>query len=347
MKRGLAASARLVLAVLLLALVPARARGEPLPPDIVVMANGDRLTGEIKSLSKGRLSLDVSATGLVSIKWDQVVAVTAGRLFEVETKGGDRLLGTLAPAGAGQVVVAGDERQSTLPLESIVSLVPIHRSFLRRLDGSINIGGSYTQSSGVAQLSLALTVTARRPSFEWRLSADDYVTFKNDGATTQRVSASIGYSRSLSRRWAAFGGGQIERNAELGFTLRSTLIGGLERTLLRTNRSDLVVGVGLGASREVPVEGSTDTLVLAGLNLRHSFFTYRTPKTSLETKLTALPILNQPRRWLIQASSSVSRELFKDFAVAVTLYESFDSRPPSADASRNDAGVTLSVSFVF
>lgn len=337
----------LAAAAVLLLLAPASVRGQPLPPDVVVMTNGDRLTGEIKSLSKGRLSLDVGAIGLISIKWEQVADVTAGRRFEVETDSGDRLLGTLAPGGGGQVVVAGDKGQSTLPLGSIVRLVPIYRSLLRRLDGSISVGGNYSQASGVAQLSIAVVVTARRPSFEWRYSAEDYVTFKSDGATTQRVSANVGYSRYVTNHWAVFGGGQVERNRDLGFNLRGTLGAGLERTLLRTNRSELVVGAGLGAAREVPVDGSTETLVPAVLNFRHSFFTYRTPKTSLDTNLTALPILNQSGRWLIQASGSVSRELFKDFAVAFTLYESFDNRPPSAEASRNDAGVTLSMSFVF
>ena len=37
----------------------------------------------------------------------------------------------------------------------------------------------------------------------------------------------------------------------------------------------------------------------------------------------------------------------KNFTVALGFYESFDNRPPSAEANKNDAGATLSVGFTF
>ncbi len=342
--RQVAASTAVLLASLLWA-SPAHAQKRP--DDIVVMTNGDRLTGEIKGLSKGRLSVDVSATGIVNIKWAQVAALTSVRAFEVETNTGLRLFGTMTTAGGQLAIVSRDAGATPLDLVSIVALTPIRRSFLRGLDGSINVGGSYTQSSGVAQISFAGNVTARRPSFEWRFSGSDYVTFKSEGPTTQRVATEFGYSWYVTRRWALFGGGQVERNPDLGFDLRGTAIGGLEGTLLRTNRNEIVVGGGLGASREVPVEGDTDTLLPAMLSFRQSFFTYSTPKTAIDTKFSAFPILNQRGRWRLEATASVSRELFKDFSVAFTVYESFDNRPPSANARRNDFGATLSIGFIF
>jgi len=339
----LVAAAALVLSVL----APTPARAQP-RPDGVVLTNGDRLKGEIKFLSRGRLSFDVPATGVVSIKWDHVRELTSDSLFEVETNDGNRALGSLEAAGSGRLVVVAWSGRSSFDLVSVVGIVPIRRTFLERLDGSINFGGGYTQSSGVAQLSFAFSVTARRPAFEWRISADDYVTFESDGETSHRLSASIGYSRDLRRRfWAVFGGGQVERNEDLGFKVRGTVGGGLERTLHRSNRSSLVVGAGLGVSREVPVDAESDTLMPGLLTFRHAFYTYSTPKTSLETTFTAFPILNQWGRWRLEANSSVSREIFKDFSVAVTFYESFDNRPPSEDASRNDAGVSLSIGFTF
>ncbi|MBP1634610.1 MAG: hypothetical protein H6Q10_1184 [Acidobacteria bacterium] len=335
-------------AVLLFALaVSAPARAGQQPADIVVMTNGDRLTGEIKSLSQGKLSFDEDATGIVSIKWDRVAEVTSRRLFEVETSAGDRLLGTLGPAGPARVVVEGETGRFELDLLSVVGLAPISNSFVRRLDGSISVGGSYTQSSGVAQLSAAFSITARWPAFEWRASVEDYITLKEADDTSERFSADVGYSRYLWPNWAVLGWAQVERNPDLGFEVRSTVGGGFERTLLRTNRSSAVVGVGLAGAREHPVDGEADTLLPAALFFRHSFFTYSTPKTSLDTKVAAFPILNQWGRWLLEADTSVSREIFKNFSVALTFYESFDNRPPTVEADQNDLGTTLSVAFTF
>jgi hypothetical protein len=338
---------RPVATLLLWCLLAPGLAGAQARPDTVVVSNGDRLKGEIKSLSRGQLSFDSKATGVVSIKWDHVVELTSESLFEVETNDGVQVLGTLPAADPGTLAVDTWSGRRDLPLVAVVRIVPIRRSFLQRLDGSISLGGGYTQASGVAQLSFAFSMSARRPGHEWRISADDYVTFETDGETSQRVKASVGLSRDLTGLWAVFGGGQVERNQDLGFDLRATVGGGLERVLQRSNRSSLVVGAGLGASREVPVDGDSDTLMPALLTLRHAFYTYTTPKTSLENSFTAYPILNQAGRWRLEANASVSREIFKDFSVVFTFYESFDNRPPSEDASRNDAGVSLSIGYTF
>jgi hypothetical protein len=327
--------------------VAAPARAQPPPSDIVVLTSGDRLTGEIKLLSRGRLSFDVKATGVISINWQYVAELTSANLFEVETNEGAQFLGTLAPAQPGKLTVVTSADKWDLELGSVVSIAPIYRSFLRRLDGSISLGGSYTQASGVAQLSFALDVKARRPLFEWRVSVDDYVTFETEAPTSERFAADVGYSRDVTGRWAIFAGGQAERNPDLGFDFRATLGGGVERTLLRSNRSSLVIVGGLGVSRELPVDGSSETLVPGLLTFRHSYFTYSTPKTSLDTAFTAYPILNQPGRWRLEANTSLSREIVKDFTVGFSVYESFDSRPPSAEAKTNDAGATISVGFKF
>ncbi len=323
---------------------PARGQGKT---DVVVLNNGDRLTGEIKGLSRGRLSFDADSTGVVSIKWDRVVALTTNGLVDVETDTGERLLGSLTPGTAGTVVVTRIGAPRTLPIGTVVGLAPIGRSFWKRLDGSIDVGGSYTQSSGIAQLSFNLLTTARRPTFEWRLTFDDYLTFQSDGAATEQLAGSVTYARYMSRRWAVFTLAQIERNPDLGFDLRGTLGGGVERTLVQSNRSELVAGAGLGGSRERAVGGETDSQLPAMLSVRGSLFIYNTPKTTLDGQFTAYPILNQAGRWRLRADASLKREIFKDFSVAFSFYESFDNRPPSTEASRNDVGATLSLAYVF
>ncbi|MGE5358267.1 MAG: DUF481 domain-containing protein [Bacteroidales bacterium] len=340
------------LAAVLLALVgPSPAHAQNLPQaktDVVVLSNGDRMTGDIKYLSQGKLSFDMSSTGIVSIKWNRVVALTTAWLFEVETATGERLIGTIAPGAPETLVVtteAGDRQ--TLAVESIVGLQPIRKSFFSRLDGAIDLGGSYTQSSGVAQLWINFYTKARRPGFEWRISFDDYVTFQEGASTSEQLTSSFSYARYVSNRWAVFGLAQLERNPDLGFDIRSSLIGGAERVLLRSNRSDMTLAAGLGVAEERPTEGEAETQLPALLGFRHSLFIYDFPKTTLETKFFAYPVLNQWGRWRIRADGTIKREIFKDFTVGLTIYESFDSNPSTADAKRNDVGTTLSIGYIF
>jgi hypothetical protein len=50
-------------------------------------------------------------------------------------------------------------------------------------------------------------------------------------------------------------------------------------------------------------------------------------------------------RW--QNDLRLSYELVKDFMVTFTIFDSFDSKPQSAGASRNDFGTTLAISWTF
>lgn len=40
--------------------------------DLVVLANGDRITGEVRGLSRGRLELDTDSAGTIHLEWADV-----------------------------------------------------------------------------------------------------------------------------------------------------------------------------------------------------------------------------------------------------------------------------------
>ena len=65
--------------LVLIALLPLSAAVAAPKTDVVVFQNGDRLTGEVKGLDRGRLSFDTDATGTIAIEWARVKSVdTAG-----------------------------------------------------------------------------------------------------------------------------------------------------------------------------------------------------------------------------------------------------------------------------
>jgi hypothetical protein len=47
------------------------------------------------------------------------------------------------------------------------------------------------------------------------------------------------------------------------------------------------------------------------------------------------------------ALAAVRRELWKDFFVGLNMFDTFDSRPPSPGADRNDVGVVTSIGWSF
>ncbi len=59
------------------------------------------------------------------------------------------------------------------------------------------------------------------------------------------------------------------------------------------------------------------------------------------------PSLSNWGRQRIQLDSGVKRELWKDVFFAVNLFDTFDSRPPTAGADRNDFGITMSFGWTY
>ena len=44
---------------------------------------------------------------------------------------------------------------------------------------------------------------------------------------------------------------------------------------------------------------------------------------------------------------NLKREIFTDFTVGATLYDTYDSKPASEGARKHDLGITLSIGWVF
>ena len=117
--------------------------------------------------------------------------------------------------------------------------------------------------------------------------------------------------------------------------------------LINTNRAQLVVGAGLAVNNERGVDVEPTTNVEAYFQFGTSFYTYDRPKTNLDINLQYYPSLSDTGRQRLQLDAGVKRELWKDFFVALNLYNTYDNRPPNPAANTNDVGVVLSIGWSY
>ncbi len=92
----------LLATALLVAALPAGARDKT---DVVILSNGDHLTGEIKGMSRGKLDFNTDDAGRLSIEWAKVQSVTSVHLYEAELTSGERLYGTLSSPVDGVLAI--------------------------------------------------------------------------------------------------------------------------------------------------------------------------------------------------------------------------------------------------
>ena len=132
--------------------------------DVVTFANGDRLTGEVKSLKRGKLRFKTAATDTISIEWDDVATLKSDQNIQVETANGSRYLGRLAVAPIGRhVVVETNSGKVELEAEKIVLMEPIEKKGIERFDGDITAGYNFTKAGEVQQAQFGLELQFELP----------------------------------------------------------------------------------------------------------------------------------------------------------------------------------------
>ena len=316
--------------------------------DVVTLANGDRITGEIKRLERGRLEFSTDDAGTLYLEWDKLVSLVATtRVFDIVTTDDHRHLGSLGPGAPQTLTVVHTGGSTTLSMEQVTWISPIGTGFWDKLDGSVDVGFNYTRSSGIAQLNLNSATSYRRPGFEARTNLSFTGTATEDGdKRDDRGAIDLAYLR-YRESWVVSGSSRFETNESLGIELRSQVGGGVGPRLVNSNRGQLFVGGGMAVNWENAVDVETTTNVEAVFYFEGSYYTYDRPKTTLDVKFQYYPSLSDFGRQRMQLDASVKRELLKDFFLSVNLFDSFDSKPPNTAFDTNDFGIVLSIGWTY
>jgi len=332
--------------ILITAAPPVAAPAEKV--DVVVLQNGTRVVGEVRSMRRGKLELKTDDMGTLQIEWGNVVQVTAPGLFEVEDMHGRLRFGALRPSADGsRLEVVNIEGGQPLPLAEVARIQLVKARFWDRISGSLDVGAGYTSASQLLQLDLDGEVRFRRPKFETSAVAEAVVTRQPDVEDTRRESLAVAYARLLSNGQRILAQVALEQNRELGYEVRGSVTSGWGKYLVRNTHNELVGGAGLSLNHEVPVDGEGTTNVEAVLGFSYANFAYDFPNTDIQVDTSAYLGLTQWGRFRLEASARLSREVLKDFYVGLRGYESYDSEPATQGAKRNDWGLTLTLGLRF
>ena len=282
--------------------------------DIVVFTNGDKLTGEVKSLERGRLRFKTDATGTINIEWDDVAYLSSDQNIQVETSDGTRYLGSLGVAATeGLTVVNTSSGPIELSANEVVLMAPIKEKGINRIDGDITFGLNFTKASEIKQLHFGLDMHYRTETRIVSLLANATTSDSTDSESSQRHSAELTYRRLWPNRWVTGGLLSLNRNDELGLDLRTSVGAGGGRILRQSNSVNLLIEGGLLLSREnlasgVPSEDTWEALAA----LQWEWFRYDSPELDLSTRLQIFPNLTDTGRVRGEFDIRLKWELIED-----------------------------------
>ena len=338
---------RLVLCLAVVVLAAGTASAQK--TDVVTLANGDRITGEIERLERGQLEFSTDDAGTLYLEWDKLVRLTATtRTFEITTTSGATFLGSLGPGSDRVLAVIGLDGTSGLRMEDVTVIQPIGAGWWRKLDGSIDAGYSYTRSSGVSQLNLNSDTIYRRPSMQLRFQASLTQIQEDDEADRDdRWTIEASYLRRPWQRWFVSMVGRFESNESLGLDLRSQVGAVIGPQIINSNRAQLATGAGLVVNDERGIDVEATQNLEAIIAAAYSFFTYDRPKTNIDLSLQYYPSLSDPGRHRMQLDAGVRRELLKDFFISANFFDTYDSDPPNEAFDSNDVGIVMSLGWSY
>jgi hypothetical protein len=336
----------LLLAAILLWSLPAIAQ----KTDTLYLTNGDRVTCEVKTLERGRLTIKTANMGTLTVEWEAVDRIVTDKTQEILLTNGRRVFGELADSGESRVLAVRRENVSErVDVDDVAALeqVLVDRSFWQRLDGKAGLGLNYTKGSDVGQLFFTGNTKFRKFRSEYQLNWSTILT-STKGDDSQRGNLGGAYRRYLENRWFWTALANYDRNDELGIDGRISGGGGGGRTLLQSKGARAAVVAGAVATREnTAAQGENDTNIEAILVGDLAFFKFTIPKTDFRTTLTIWPSITDWGRVRGNLDATLGQHIFTDdFSLDLTAYMTYDSSPPSG-GEKEDFGIITSINYTF
>ena len=318
--------------------------------DILIFTNGDRLTGEIRSLKRGRLSFNTDATGTIAIEWDKVSQVISDQHIQVETNTGARFFGTLKePPKDSRLVVDTSDGPQMLDPARVIVMNPIdqHKGFAG-FDIDVSLGYNFAKSTGVKQGTFAVNMEYRTLKRLYSMNASSILSDSDSQEASQRQNLALQFTRLWSRRWTTNGNFSLEHNDELGLDLRTSAGFGGGRYLIQSNTMLLSVEAGLQIARENLADEPEDVdSVEAVFTGSWDWFRFESPELDWSSKLQLIPSLTDTGRLRAEFDTSLQWEIIGDLDFGISFYTSYDNKSQTESTATSDYGVNTALTYEF
>lgn len=317
--------------------------------DTVIFVNGDKLTGEVKSMSRGRLHLNTDATGTISIEWPSVAGIVSNQKVQVEMGSGVRYFGNLAMSAddPGIVVVTSSGPQK-LDSARVVQMTPIETKGLSALNMDVSLGYNFAKAGGVETGNFAINADYRSRIRIESIKASTTLSNSDTQEASNRSNFGLQHTRLWSRRWFSNANLTLDKNDELGLELRTAIGGGGGRYLLQSNHSLLSLEGGLQVARENQTALVEDVdSVEATITFKWDWFRFDAPELDWSTTVQLIPSLTESGRVRGELDTSLQWELIGDLNWGVSIYGSFDNQAKDETGESTDFGINTSLIYKF
>ena len=325
--------------------------------DVIVMANGDRFTCEIKRLERGVLyaSFDY-VDGTVAIAWSKVAGVESSQLFIVHVQDGSIYEGTIrtpetpARQPVKIEVLEPAEKPTALTLANVVELAQTAESLWRRFSGNLDTGLIYSKGNNNTQYNVGADLRVRGE--HWRVATGFISTFSNSsGAAAAARNQTRFWARRLiggKRAWYYSGAAEFLQSSQQDINLQTMLGGGFGRFVKDTNTTRIAITADLAwqQTRYGPSTGSESSPNAMAAMFVGDLHLFRFKKTSFDATVSVLPLLTEKGRVRSYINTAYSIQIINNLWFKFSFYGNWDNRPPT-NLSGSDYGASSGITYSF
>jgi Protein of unknown function, DUF481 len=322
--------------------------------DVVIMRNGDRMTGEIKQLFHGLLDFKSSyMNATVQLDWNEVATLQTQDPYIITLTSGKRLAGGIErnsekPTGEDKIVLGAASNKMVVSPKQVIEIQQLEASVWKQINGNADFGLSYSSGTNPTTLSFSAYAGYQADKNVVSLSTTSQFSSQSNAPGSFRYTLDTSYQRFFDRHWFALGVFDFLKSDQQDLNWRTTYGGGIGRELVRTDRTEFQVFGGLDYSHEqyFPSAGYDNAKnSLEGLiGAKYNTFRFKTLDISWDG--TIYPSITDSPRVRFVTSGNLKIELIKDLYWSFRAYENYDTTPPS-NAPKNDFGLVTSLGFKF
>jgi putative salt-induced outer membrane protein YdiY len=321
--------------------------------DVVIMNNGDHFTGEVKRLANGLLFVETDyVAGNIGLDWNQVESVQSTATYRIVLNNGKRIEGKIEKvsrenAKEADFLIREATEEVQIPSAEIVSMETKKPTFWRQLQGSMDLGYSYSSGNSQTALDVNTNAAYRTPGWEATTAYDSTFGGQAGASKTNRQDFQATFAKYLNRNSYLLALSDFLHSSRQDLTLRTTLGGGYGRYLKRTTNTNLswIAGVVfVNESFDVTAAQPSDQSAEALVGLQYSMIRFNFGE--FDSQLLTFPGLTDTGRIRVTTNNALTIKLRNNFHLAFTFWDNFDSRPP-ATAKRNELGVSSGIGWSF
>lgn len=216
----------------------------PVQAAVVVLKNGDRITGRVIKMQDKRLEIDTPTAGIIKIKWEEIVSLTTERPMSIKLYGEADI-----PEDAGEwrldrITAHTVGGEGAIPLRDVRAINFAENDYR----GYLSVGGNQTSGNTKTQaLNISGNLTYRRLEHRYYLDGK-YNRAEADGEDTANNAAiNIQYDYFLARRVYVGGMNLSETDQFQDLSLRNTGSLVLGYDLLDREHHNLTIAAGPAA----------------------------------------------------------------------------------------------------